>query len=152
MGKCAFIFDLDGTLCDATPRYKKYLQGNNDYDAFESHCDEDWEHFDVCLLLKALHNANFDILFVTGRRESTRQKTLEWIACHLGEDIAKSEHLFMRSPEDGHRADYVTKVRNYKTFIQDKWSIMGVFEDRDQCVRAWRDLGLRCYQVQDGCY
>ena len=151
--KCAFIFDLDGTICDAVPRYRKYIEDQGeDYENFYKHVEEDDEHFDVCCVLRALANAGFDILFVTGRREGTRDATLEWIESHLGADIANSSHLFMRSAEDGHRSDYVSKCRNYNTYIKDKWHVMGVFEDRDQCVRAWRDLGLRCYQVADGCY
>ena len=149
----AFIFDLDGTLCDATPRFKKYIEDRGeDWDEFYKHVEEDDEHFDVCILAKALHNEGFIILFVTGRRESCRQETLQWIAAHLGEELANTEHLFMRSAEDGHRDDYVSKCRNYRQYIEPKWHIVGVFEDRDQCVRAWRDLGLRCYQVDYGCY
>jgi len=150
--KGAYIFDLDGTLCDATPRYKRYVEGCNDWEKFYEHCDEDYPHFTVCEVLQALHNAGFDILFVTGRRESARKPTLKWIENNLGKDIAVSEHLFMRSAEDGFREDYVSKCRNYREYIKDKWTIRGVFEDRDQCVRAWRDLGLRCYQVDYGNY
>ena len=151
--RVAFIFDLDNTLCDATPRFKRYIEDcGEDYESFYKHVEEDEEHFDVCLIAKMLHNAGHVILFVTGRRESTREATLEWIAAHLGEELADTNHLFMRSAEDGHRSDYVSKVRNYRQYIEPNWYVMGVFEDRDQCVRAWRDLGLRCYQVADGCY
>ena len=150
--KGAYIFDLDGTLCDATPRYKKYIEGQDNWDEFYVHCDEDDAHFDVCEIVDALYEAGFDILFVTGRRESAREATLKWLNEAFGPNVAKSEHLFMRSAKDGFCADYASKCRNYREYIKDKWTIRGVFEDRDQCVRAWRDLGLRCYQVADGCY
>lgn len=150
--KSAFIFDLDGTLCDATPRYKKYVEDCKNWEEFYAHCDEDDPQWTVCLVLRALRKSGFDILFVTGRRESARKATLKWIEEYLGKDVAISEHLFMRSAEDGFCEDYVTKCRNYREHIKDKWSICGVFEDRGQCVKAWRDLGLRCYQVQDGSY
>jgi acid phosphatase class B len=150
--KGAYIFDLDGTLCDATPRYKKYVEAQDNWDEFYAHCDEDWMNGDVCEVLEALAKAHFDILFVTGRRESARAKTLDWLERTFGPEIAKSEHLFMRSAKDGFCDDYVSKCRNYREHIKDKWTVRGVFEDRDQCVRAWRDLGLRCYQVDFGGY
>ena len=148
----AYIFDLDGTLCDCEPRVKKYLDGKDDWEAFYAHCDEDWPHWEVCEVLTSLWRAGFDILFVTGRRESIREATLAWLKEQFGEIIADTNHLFMRSAEDGHRADYVSKIRNYNQHIKDKWTVRGVFEDRDQCVTAWRDLGLRCYQVAWGAY
>jgi acid phosphatase class B len=149
----AYIFDLDGTLCDCTPRARKYLEDEGrDWDAFYAHCDEDDEIPDVCEMLVALRSRGFDILFVTGRRESCREATLKWLEQHFDKDIARTEHLFMRSAEDGFRDDYVSKMRNYNKYIKDKWHVLGVFEDRDQCVRAWRDIGLTCYQVADGAY
>lgn len=149
--KMAFIFDIDRTLSDCTERAKRYLADTpKDLDAFYQHCDEDDEIFDTGWVLKALHQFGFEILFVTGRPESLRKPTLRWLESRYGKEIANTKHLFMRSVEDGHRADYVTKMRNYNTFIKDKWHIVGVFEDRDQCVRAWRDIGLTCYQVNYG--
>ena len=150
----AFIFDLDNTLCDCTPRAKKYLDewGEKDWDNFYLHCEEDYEIFDVCLVMNALAKQGFTILFVTGRRESCREATLQWLNDHGYGDLAVSEHLFMRSAEDGHRPDYVTKMRNYNEHIKEKWHVIGVFEDRYECVRAWRDAGLTCFQVADGDY
>lgn len=149
----AFIFDLDGTLCNSTERAEKYLSGEEkDWDGFYRDVDKDGEISSVVSVAVALFKAGWDILFVTGRPESCREKTLKWIREHMPDEIANTEHLFMRSAEDGFRADYVTKTRNYRNNIEGKWWIGGVFEDRDQCVRAWRDLGLQCYQVDYGAY
>jgi len=149
----AFIFDLDGTLTDSIDRAKKYLiKDEKDWDAFYTACATDKPIKPVCAVLKSLYSSGYDILFVTGRPESCRNQTLEWIREHLGDSIADSRHLFMRSAEDGFRADYVSKMRNYHQYIEGDWSVVGVFEDREQCVRAWRDLGLQCFQVTDGCY
>lgn len=151
--RCAYIFDLDGTLCDCSPRAKRYLEdGGQNWEEFYAHCEEDEEISDVCWILNDLAKMGYDILFVTGRRESCRASTLKWLEQHFNKEVANTEHLFMRSPEDGHREDYVTKCRNYNQHIKDKWHVLGVFEDRDQCVRAWRDLGLTCYQSAYGAY
>lgn len=152
--KIAYIFDLDGTLADNMPRVQKYLLDREeaDWDSFYKHCDEDYWIISVCAIAVALWEKGYDILFVTGRRESCREETLKWIEKNLGKELAVSDHLFMRTAEDGHREDYVSKVRNYRKNIQGKWDVWGVFEDRNQCVRAWRDLGLKCFQVDDGGY
>ena len=149
----AYIFDIDGTLCDSEKRATQFLSGDvKDWDSFYDHCDTDEEIRPVCEVLAALANQGFDILFVTGRPESCRAKTLEWLEEHFGKNIADSSKLFMRSPEHGYRADYVSKARNYDTHILGKWKVLGAFEDRDQCVRMWRDLGIQCFQVADGAY
>lgn len=153
MTKEAYIFDLDGTLCDASERYKTYIEDEQEnWEEFYAHCDEDMPIIPVCDVLTALANRGYDILFVTGRRESCRETTLKWIREWFGEKVANTNHLFMRNAEDGFRSDYVSKMRNYRQHIQNKWHVLGVFEDRDQCVRAWRDVGLQCFQVADGCY
>ena len=154
MTKNAYIIDLDGTLCDNSPRVQKYLLDVEpaDWDSFYAHCEEDTPIAPICTLAVSLQQRGFDILFVTGRRESCRQQTLNWIKSWLGEEMADTNHLFMRTAEDGHREDYVCKMRNYRKHIEGKWHIFGVFEDRYQCVRAWRDLGLTCLQVADGDY
>ncbi len=152
--KNAYIFDLDGTLADNQPRVEKYLldKDDADWESFYAHCGEDTVITQVATIAVALYLRGFDILFVTGRRESCRKETLAWISCWLGAELADTNRLFMRTAEDGHREDYVCKVRNYRKNIEGKWNIWGVFEDRNQCVRAWRDLGLKCFQVDDGGY
>ena len=43
-----------------------------------------------------------------------------------------------------------TKINEQE--IKDKYDVIGVFEDRDSCVKMWRALGLTCFQVADGSY
>lgn len=55
----------------------------------------------------------------------------------------------MRKDND-FRKDAVIKEEIYKTFIEPKYDVVAVFEDRDQCVESWRNLGLLCCQVWYG--
>lgn len=161
----AYIFDIDGTIADCKHRlhYIKPPAGlvhfepgetdwKPDWDSFYDNCDKDEEIQPVCEVLAALAEAGFDILFVTGRPESCRQKTMAWLKEHFGVNMTDSHKLFMRLPEHGFRADYVSKACNYNERIKHKWKVLGAFEDRDQCVRMWRDLGIQCFQVADGAY
>ena len=51
-----------------------------------------------------------------------------------------------------HRKDAIVKKEKYEQFIKDDYNVVCVFEDRDQCVDMWRELGLLCCQVYKGEY
>jgi hypothetical protein len=60
-----------------------------------------------------------------------------------------SQHLLMR-PEGNMEKDAIIKERLFRQHIEGKFCVEFVIDDRDQVVRMWRDLGLRCLQVADG--
>jgi hypothetical protein len=55
----------------------------------------------------------------------------------------------MRDEKD-FKPDYIVKLDIYKRFIQNKFNIQFVLEDRNQVVEMYRDLGLPCFQVYYG--
>ena len=57
--------------------------------------------------------------------------------------------LFMR-PYGDSRKDSVVKREIFEREIQSRYQVVGVFDDRMQVVRMWRDLGLTVFQVADG--
>lgn len=145
----AYIFDIDGTLADCSARVEEYLGECKNWDQFYAHCDEDKRIDDVMMVLAQLRQLYIP-LFVTGRPERCRQKTRQWLAEH-GISGIQDEQIFMRADND-HRQDYIFKKEVYEKHIKGKYKIMGVFEDRNQCVDMWRSLGLTCFQVRDGSY
>lgn len=159
--KSAFIFDIDGTIADCSHRLHHiqppaglihFEPGETDWkpdwDTFYSLCVNDKPIENVCHLLRVLQ-WNSEVIFVTGRSEKFRNHTTEWLKTQLGS--FPEYHLFMRADGD-HRPDYEIKKEIYEKHIKDKFNILGVFEDRDQVVKMWRELGLTCYQVADGSY
>lgn len=56
--------------------------------------------------------------------------------------------LLMR-PKKDNRKDSVIKKELFDK-IKDKYNIQYVFDDRDQVVEMWRELGLTCLKVADG--
>lgn len=85
------------------------------------------------------------IIYLTGRPEKYRDMTTEWLGKN-DLDFHCYSHLFMR-PDGDHRPDYVIKREIYEREIKDKYDVIGVFEDRQQCVDMWRALGLTCFQA-----
>lgn len=158
----AYIFDIDGTLADCSHRLHYILppEGAIHFNIEELDWQPDWESFynecvndkviqPVADLLNIIQNSGEEIIFVTGRSDKYMEQTLEWICdkvIHKNTTI-----LFMRKDGD-HREDCVVKKEIYEEDIKPYFNVLGVFEDRTQCVKMWRSLGLTCYQVAEGDY
>lgn len=87
----------------------------------------------------------YKIIFFSGRSEDSRNVTQKWL-----EDNGFGEHqLYMRKPND-FRSDDIVKKEMYFEYIQPKYNVACVFDDRDKVVKMWRDLGILCCQVYYG--
>lgn len=142
----AYIFDIDGTLADCTHRLIHIDTdfGKKDWDTFYSLCSKDQPIEDVCRIYRELHA---DVICITGRTEKYREQTEQW----LNDNDLPFHDLFMR-PDGDHRPDYAVKQEIFEKHIKGKYKILGVFEDRDQVVKMWRELGLTCFQCCEGNY
>lgn len=146
----AYIFDIDGTLMDTTHR-QHLIDGTitpKDWPAFFEACDQDppIPHM-VELAWRLADHAN--ILFVTGRTDDVREKTLASFREHIGEWAAVSEDLYMRKAGD-YRADTVVKSELMDQIIAAGWTPIMAFEDRASVVTMWRERGIPCCQVAPG--
>ena len=150
-----YIFDIDGTLADCSHRLHFIQNELKDWDAFHSACVDD-KPIDININL--LHNLwenelESQVLFLTGRPESSRGITRLWFADHTGY-FPQSSDLFMRKDGD-HREDWVIKLEHLTRLlesekIQKENTI--IFDDRDQVVNALRKNGWTCFQVKKGDY
>lgn len=92
----------------------------------------------------------YKVVFITGRPESARLATTEWL-----QDPQNKLHdnwvLYMRKNNDfSHGDDYKEKV--YREKIEGKYNVLCVFEDSNKCVTRWRELGLLTCQVENSDY
>lgn len=88
----------------------------------------------------------YTIVFCSGRPDSHRQQTIEWINKH----IFFGEHrIFMRKAGD-HRPDEKVKEELLGQMREDGLEPFMVFDDRKRVVEMWRRNGLRCLQVAPG--
>ena len=130
--KACLLVDLDGTLA----LFEGVRDGHDEKKVGEDKVRES---------VKEVLNRFFDdyqIIIVTGRRQSCREETMKWLIRH---DICFDE-VFMRANDDK-RHDYSTKTEIYKTHIEPKYTVLFVLEDRTRVVAMWRELGLECWQV-----
>lgn len=142
----AVIFDVDGTLALRMP------EGRSPYDM--TRVGEDLPNEPVIDLLRDVAGAGrHKILITSGRDESARRQTEIWFTLL---DIPIDE-MFMRPGPDlrgrrDTRADDVVKVWLYRRFIEPRYRVVYVVDDRERVVKAWRQLGLACFQVAEGAF
>lgn len=153
-----YVFDIDGTLADLSHRLHFIGAGPNTFVPETSAPEKDWDGFfaasahdkpifQVIMVARALAQAGHQIIYSTGRKESIRGITVEWLnkyRCPVG-------HLYMRK-EDDHREDNVVKSELFDQILaaSPMDSIAGVFEDREQVVKMYRDRGVKVFQVAPG--
>lgn len=136
----AYLVDIDGTLAQ--------MNGRGPFDW--KRVGEDSPIENVIEIVKTLSRSGYEIIFMSGRDRVCMPETLAWLNTHIDDEllIAVSD-LFMRAEKDM-RKDSIVKHELFWTFVADKYNVVGVFDDRNQVVRMWRDIGLTVFQVADG--
>lgn len=130
----AYIFDIDGTLAT--------MKDRSPYDWHK--IDQDELNVTVRHQLRALQDQGNLIIIFTGRDGVCEAETKEW----LKYNEISYDHFDIR-PEGNTEKDSIVKKRMFDK-IKDKYNIIAVFDDRDQVVEMWRELGLTCFQVAKG--
>lgn len=162
--KQAIVFDIDGTLADASHRHHFLIGKPKNWPAFFDAMKDDEPippTVGLCAYLLMLHASAehmglrppFEVVFCTGRPDSHRAATEAWLRQHLQfatmfpTDFPR--WLYMREAGD-HRPDYVVKRELIAKMRADGIEPTLVFEDRKQCVDMWRQNGITCCQVAEG--
>lgn len=133
----AVIVDIDGTVAIMADR--------SPYDLTRVH--EDSPNAPVIDVVNTARRAGHQIVFCSGREDSSRQVTEEWLASHVGRN--PNEPLYMR-PSDDKRRDSIVKRELFDTHIRNHYNVVYVLDDRQQVVDMWRALGLTVLQVAPG--
>lgn len=132
------VFDLDGTVC--------LHQGRLPYD---------WDKIptDMCdlrmqNLIEKLNLQAIKIIFLTGRPNSARELTNQWLHSNFP---TINYTLLMRDSSDM-RSGEIVKKEIWEKEIKNEYNTLCVFEDSNKCVDMWRDLGILTCQVANGDY
>lgn len=137
----AIIVDIDGTVA--------HMTGRSPYDYTQVKTDVVDEQ--VRWLVKAMDDQGVWVLFVSGRDDTCRTDTEDWL---MANDIPW-DFLHMRPTgavdNYGNKLpDYLVKADLFDTHIRGRYNVRFVLDDRNQVVELWRSLGLKCLQVQPG--
>ena len=160
------ICDIDGTLMNVEARRQLAvkMKGKDDkrmnWNVFldpKNMLALDTPNWDVVNVLKKFSTDKDTIIFTSARNERHRQATLAQIekrcliSMYITRYSEKGHRLYLRADDD-FRPDDITKREIYEQIVRDGFKPELVFDDRDQVVKMWRDLGLPCYQVRDGAF
>ena len=143
------IVDIDGTIADITHRLPLIQGESPDWNKFYSQCFQDKPILPMIEVVRGLCMGGFHIAFMTGRVETVRKETYDWILKNCGK-MFENCALYMRSDGD-HRPDSELKSAMYDQDFK-KQNVVAVIEDRNQCVEMWRKKGLVCLQCANGDY
>lgn len=132
--KPILICDLDGTLA--------LHNGRSPYDMEK--CETDLVNYSI---LNVITNMKCGVIFVTGREDKWREKTVWWLTNQVV--FPFDYKLFMRETDD-HREDSIIKQEIYDREIKGKYNVEFVLDDRNRVVDMWRRNGLTCLQVAEG--
>lgn len=157
------IFDLDGTLADCEhrrhfvdPKYNIYDYVNKkwkpDWKAFYEACDKDIPIKPVIDLLWRLDPYETKISIWSGRCESVREKTVQWVIEYvfLGNFITLQQiELKMRPIGDSIPDDKLKEKWLDEALAQGK-TIDFVIDDRKKVTDMWNRRGIFVFDVSQG--
>lgn len=144
-----FICDIDGTVAKINPANPR-----SHYDM--TRVDEDLQKQDVVDTISMLQDymgmsgvRGSKVIFFSGRTDDGRELTEKWLDKHA--IFPPGTELYMREVGD-QRRDYIVKKEMFDKYVKNRYCVIGVFDDRDQCVELWRKLGLQTFQVNWGSF
>lgn len=132
----AYIFDIDGTLAINN-------NGRSPYDYTKVHLDD--VNKDVLRIYKYIMWEGVTRFIVSGRDDGCMEVTKKWFE----DKQIPHDGIFMRKTGDK-RKDAIVKKEIFDNNFRGKYNIIGVFDDRQQVVDMWREIGLTCFQVAPG--
>lgn len=135
----AVIFDIDGTLA--------LMNGRSPFDW--TRVTEDLPHEPVVRIAQDyILRDDVKVFLVSGRDGSCRTETENWLSTY---GLDGYDGLYMREAGDD-RKDSIIKEEIFEAEFKDNYNILVVFDDRNQTVEKWRELGVPCFQVAPGAF
>ena len=158
--KKAVIFDIDGVLAEKSPE--------RDYREYDK-VDLDKGIYEVFVLLEMYIKEEYSVLWVTGRKNLCREKTVNFLYKNMSETNSQivlkymlhlsvearefmikkslSDSLFMRADSD-HRKAVVLKKEIYETHIKGKYDIVACFDDDPEICEMYKKEGILTFEVK----
>lgn len=146
LGNKIVICDIDGTIADTEHRTHFVTQPVKDWKGFFEAMDKDPVRLDVQKILIDYYNQGCTVVFMSGRPDTYRDRTLDWLQHN---NLTFAFTLIMRRANDK-RDDTEVKRQMLHTYFPEKNNIQAVIDDRPSVIRMWREEGLTVLDVGKG--
>lgn len=122
------------------------------WDAFHAACVDDTPIQPVINIIWALSCLKTEIWIWSGRMETVREQTLDWIDQNVSlKYTGPFDMLVKMRPAGDYTPDDQLKESWLKAMSpEDRARLVMVFDDRDRVVNMWRRNGVVCAQVAPG--
>ena len=139
------IIDIDNTLCISNERFAlaKKENGKTDWDIAHrvELIEKDKPNYPMIDLAKKYKKDGFEIIVLTGRPDSVRQVTKEWLEKYGVE----YDQLIMRNWENNFLKAPIYKKKMYETII--KSDAFCAYDDEEEIIQMWNSLGITAFKV-----
>lgn len=148
MTQPAVIVDVDGTLAAFEPeKVRPWVLGEQKHwQPFFLHMENAPIIEPIAKLVRLLKAQGQAILICSGRPESYRNETLDW----LDRNEIPYDQAYLRPDGHDHVADETVKEELLQKMQGDDYFPWLVLDDRDAVVYQWRRMGLTCLQCAPG--
>lgn len=151
------IFDIDGTVANLDHRLHLVKNDKPDWEKFHQLVGDDSVIEQMKAMYDILTHDAFPahrVLFASGRSETCRGDTEDWLERH---GFAGYTKLYMRPEFDPNRPgkrdtrpDTEIKAEMYEQMKADGYDPKICFDDRLRVSRTWAELGVFCFCVNQG--
>lgn len=150
--KCSY--DCFGNYCNKMP-LDRHIKWNPDWKSFYEVCDKDKPIEPVISLLDAYLTSEMSVQIWSGRCESVRQKTENWLNENLGTELFDDrpcyKNILKMRPIGDSTPDDQLKERWLDEHISGGGKpIVFVFDDRKKVIEMWRRRGIFVFDVAQG--
>ena len=147
------VCDIDGTIADLHHRLHYVKDGERNWKDFFNEMSKDTVIEEIRDMIIEYKKKGHPIIFVSGRPDSHRKETKEWLENVAFKDISFLEGedyatILMRRSTD-HRLDTDVKEDILKNFLK-VGNVECVIDDRPRVIKMWRSHGLTVHDVGSG--
>lgn len=142
------IVDIDGTIANN--------RQNRSWNDYETVYNDEVKHEVLEIIEATVAGNHVNKVFIFSGRENIGNcynETLRWLEDKVFPKYPHIANAFvcleLRNYKD-YRKDAIVKKEMFDKFIDGKFNIKCVFDDRNQVVEMWRGLGVLVMQVADG--